>query len=81
MVSWIGICSSWKWCNASFQVYITRILERVSKSRSECHPEPNEVKEGVVNGEHLLMTNRQGVKLSRCYNFAKQLKPLAGSTA
>jgi len=38
-------------------------LEHVSKMPPECDPEAGEVKEGVVNGEQMLVTNQQSAKL------------------
>jgi hypothetical protein len=40
------------------------LLERVSKMSPEGDPEAGEVKEGVVDGEKMLMTNQQAAKLS-----------------
>ena len=43
---------------------MANFIELVSKMPPECDPETGEVKEGVVNGEQMLVTNQQSAKLS-----------------
>jgi hypothetical protein len=62
--------STGDWKHASFETLagdveaVVKFLEHVSKMPPERDPEAGQVKEGVVDGEQMFMTNQQAAKLS-----------------